>query len=235
MDYLVQLTSSFSWPPIKHRTFPEWLTPHSQLHFVLGTIISLLIQYQPLARLFTSKGTPRSPGRALEVTLEIHVVMVHLAPADCRLYVGPANQKLVSTESSLHALLQRCGLTRFSQIIKGWREWVSRYQKTISGRDKSKKQRVTSIFAWVFITPRAEKKRSVALGCITILLQKGTTVPLPQTQVPTYSPHLMLYNQFIHSSAPSLLFAFLHASFHCKSASVILRFPFKMQSDKFPR
>lgn len=152
-----------------------------------------------------------------------------------RLQTGPPNQKLVSTESSLHALLQRCGLTRFSQIIKGWHEWVSRYQKTISGRHKSKKQRVTSIFAWVFITTRAEKERSVALGCITTLLQKGTTVPLPQTQVPTYSPHLMLYSQFIDSSAPSLLFAFLHASLRCKSVSVILRFPFKMQSDKFPR
>lgn len=44
---------------------------------------------------------PRSPGRALEVTSEIHVVMVYLALADCRLYMGPPNQKLVSRESSL--------------------------------------------------------------------------------------------------------------------------------------
>lgn len=119
-----------------------------------------MIQYQPLARLFTSKGTPRSPGRASEVTSEIHVLMVHLSLADCRLYMDPPNPKLASRESSLHALLQRCRLTRFSQIITGQHDWVSHYQKAISGRDKSRKERVTSIFAWLFITHAEQRKVS---------------------------------------------------------------------------
>lgn len=210
--------------------FPSSLvpSPHLQLHFILGTIISLLIQYQPFGKTVYFIRDSKRPRKSLGSNFRNLCTDGPFGPGRCRCYMGPPNQKPVSRESSLHALLQRCGLTRFSQIIKGQHEWASHHQKAVSGRDKSRKERVTSIFAWFFITHTEQRKVSSSWMRYNTAAE-GHNWPRCQLTllISCFTANL------VHSSAPSLLFAFIHLSLAWQKWVCNSKIPlFKMRSDK---